>query len=175
MTRNVVRGVSEMYGLKLVRVLLGSVALLLPAVLAAQQPPRITGISHVTLYADNMAQSRAFYGELLGWEPVSPSGSGAGPRFYANHEQYVELLPPPVEGQLHRMDRVSVHNRYRGVAFAGRSHARALWCRHPSRWSKHRKPLKLPAVLMIRRGIRWSSRSRDREWWHHRRRHLHGA
>ena len=54
-----------------------------------------------------MAQSQAFYGGLLGWEAVSPTGSVAGPRFYANHEQYVELLPPPVEGQSHRMDRVA--------------------------------------------------------------------
>ena len=95
------RDVRKMYGERLV---LGALALFFPAMLAAQ---RITGISHVTLYADNMARSQAFYGGLLGWEPVSPAGPGAGPRFYANHERYVELLPAPVEGQLHRMDLVA--------------------------------------------------------------------
>ncbi len=105
MTMQAVNGVNKIPGRRLAWVV-GSVALLLPIGLAAQQP-RITGISHVTLYADNMGLSQAFYAGLLGWEPVSPMGSDAGPRFYANHEQYVELLPPPTEGQMHRLDRVA--------------------------------------------------------------------
>ena len=105
MTRDSVGSVSEIRSRRLA-LMLGGVALLLPIGLAAQRP-RITGISHVTLYADHVAPSEAFYGDLLGWARESPMGSDAGPRFYANHEQYVELLPPPTEGQLHRMDRVA--------------------------------------------------------------------
>ena len=73
---------------------------------ASAQKPTITGISHVTLYADNIAQSRQFYGELLGWEPV-PANGDHGLRFYPNHSQYVELLPPPTTGQAHRLDLVA--------------------------------------------------------------------
>jgi catechol 2,3-dioxygenase-like lactoylglutathione lyase family enzyme len=70
----------------------------------AQQPPAIIGISHVTFYADDIAKSRQFYEETLGWQPVPATGTQPGLRFYANHAQYVELLPPPVRGQMHRLD-----------------------------------------------------------------------
>jgi catechol 2,3-dioxygenase-like lactoylglutathione lyase family enzyme len=80
-------------------------ALLLSAMAAAQRPA-ITGISHVTLYADDIAHSRQFYGELLGWQAVPATGSAPGLRFYPNHAQYVELLPSPVQGQEHRLDLV---------------------------------------------------------------------
>ncbi len=72
----------------------------------AQQPPAITGISHVTFYADDIAKSRKFYEGTLGWQPVPATGTQPGLRFYANHAQYVELLPPPVRGQIHRLDLV---------------------------------------------------------------------
>jgi catechol 2,3-dioxygenase-like lactoylglutathione lyase family enzyme len=70
----------------------------------AQQPPAIICISHVTFYADDIAKSRQFYEETLGWQPVPATGTQPGLRFYANHAQYVELLPPPVRGQMHRLD-----------------------------------------------------------------------
>ena len=86
--------------------LLGVAALLLAGTAFAQQRPAITGISHVTLYADNVAASRQFYSGLLGWQAVPAKGSEAGIRFYPNHAQYVELLAPPVLGQAHRLDLV---------------------------------------------------------------------
>ncbi len=69
--------------------------------------PSITGISHVTFYADDLAKSELFYGALLSWDKVPASGSKPGERFYANHLQYVELLPPPVKGQPDRLDSVA--------------------------------------------------------------------
>jgi len=75
------------------------------ASLSAQRPA-ITGISHVVFYADDMAQSVTFYEHLLGWKYVPAGGTSNAPRFYANHAQYVELLPPPVAGQDHRLDLV---------------------------------------------------------------------
>lgn len=86
--------------------LLTAAALVLPSSAVAQQRPQITGISHVTLYADNIAKSRQFYSGLIGWEPVPATGSAPGLRFYPNHAQYVELLPPPRAGQAHRLDLV---------------------------------------------------------------------
>jgi catechol 2,3-dioxygenase-like lactoylglutathione lyase family enzyme len=73
----------------------------------AQNLPAITGISHVIFYSDNIAQSREFYGALLGWPPVPATSSAPGLRFYPNHAQYVELLPPPSPGQAGRLDLVA--------------------------------------------------------------------
>lgn len=70
--------------------------------------PAITGISHVTLFADDFPKSQHFYAGLLGWDQV-PGDSPARPgvRFYANHAQYVELVSPPIPGQLDRLDSVA--------------------------------------------------------------------
>jgi len=80
---------------------------------AAAQPaasrPAITGISHLTLFADDFAKSKQFYAGLLGWYPVPADAAASGIRFYANHEQYVELVTPPSAGLANRLD---------GVAFA---------------------------------------------------------
>jgi catechol 2,3-dioxygenase-like lactoylglutathione lyase family enzyme len=88
-------------------------ALLLSALAQAQQPaskavarPAITGISHLTLFADDIAKSKQFYTSLLGWEAVPASGTSSGIRFYANHAQYVELLSAPKPGLDHRLDSV---------------------------------------------------------------------
>ncbi len=56
--------------------------------------PAITGISHLTLYADNLPSSEKFYSSVLGWDRIPPQNAGAGPRYYANHLQYVELIAP---------------------------------------------------------------------------------
>jgi catechol 2,3-dioxygenase-like lactoylglutathione lyase family enzyme len=66
--------------------------------------PPITGISHVTFYADDFMKSQAFYGDLLGWEQVPAGTAAPGVRFYANHAQYIELLPAPSMGQAKRFD-----------------------------------------------------------------------
>jgi catechol 2,3-dioxygenase-like lactoylglutathione lyase family enzyme len=68
--------------------------------------PAITGISHVTFYADDIAKSEKFYGTLLGWSQMPATGAQPGVRFYANHLQYVELLAPPQVGQEVRLDSV---------------------------------------------------------------------
>jgi catechol 2,3-dioxygenase-like lactoylglutathione lyase family enzyme len=85
--------------------------LALPGLVVAQEAsasrPAITGISHVTLFADDLAKSQQFYGELLGWYQVSSNGANSGVRFYANHSQYVELLSPPSQGLANRLDRVA--------------------------------------------------------------------
>jgi catechol 2,3-dioxygenase-like lactoylglutathione lyase family enzyme len=69
--------------------------------------PAITGISHVTLFADDLAKSQRFYSELLGWEQVPSGEPRPGVRFFANHAQYVELVNPPIPGQFDRLDSVA--------------------------------------------------------------------
>ncbi len=61
--------------------------------------PPITGLSHMTLYSDNLDKSQQFYAGLLGWEQVPAT---PGIRFYANHAQYIELLPAPAAGLANR-------------------------------------------------------------------------
>jgi catechol 2,3-dioxygenase-like lactoylglutathione lyase family enzyme len=68
--------------------------------------PAITGLSHVTLYADDLAKSQQFYAGLLGWEQVPAGVAQPGVRFYANHAQYVELLPAPSKGLADRLNSI---------------------------------------------------------------------
>src|ERR1039458_9094989 len=60
--------------------------------------PAITGISHMTLYADDLMKSRKFYGTLIGWEEAPQTSHDPGVRFYANHVQYIQLEPAPGAG-----------------------------------------------------------------------------
>lgn len=69
--------------------------------------PAITGISHVTLFADDLGKSQQFYGGLLGWDQVPSGPTSSGVRFYANHSQYVALISPPSAGLADRLDSVA--------------------------------------------------------------------
>ncbi len=96
----------------MVRFLSLALALFVSASTQAQQAspvarPVISGISHVTLYADDLAKSERFYGSLLGWDMVPGTTPASGVRFYANHLQYVELLDAPHAGQPERLDCVA--------------------------------------------------------------------
>lgn len=68
--------------------------------------PAITGISHMTLFADDLAKSQQFYTSLLGWEQVPAGKAQPGERFYMNHLQYIELVPAPGKGLADRFDRL---------------------------------------------------------------------
>ena len=90
----------------MLKALLLSLALTIPAL--AQAPrPAITGISHLTLFADNIPESEKFYKDLLGWNQIPAAGANSGVRFYANHSQYVELVTPPKPGLADRLDSVA--------------------------------------------------------------------
>lgn len=65
--------------------------------------PAITGISHMTFYADDLSRSQQLYAGLLGWKLVTQSGMQSDARFYANHEQYIELVAPPEKGLMNRV------------------------------------------------------------------------
>ena len=89
------------------KLLLVALALFLPGALPAQKTlaarPAITGISHMTFYADDIAKSETFYTSVLGWEQIPAAGAGSGVRFYANHQQYIELISPPRPGMVNRL------------------------------------------------------------------------
>ena len=62
----------------------------------APQRPRILGFSHIALFAHDYEKSRAYYGQLLGFEePYSlhnPDGSPIMTFFKVNDHQYIELF-----------------------------------------------------------------------------------
>jgi catechol 2,3-dioxygenase-like lactoylglutathione lyase family enzyme len=68
--------------------------------------PAITGISHLTLYADDLQKSQTFYSGLLGWEQVPAGAPQPEVRFYANHLQYIALKPAPSRGLANRFDSI---------------------------------------------------------------------
>jgi catechol 2,3-dioxygenase-like lactoylglutathione lyase family enzyme len=68
--------------------------------------PPITGLSHMTLYSDDLQKSQQFYAGLLGWEPVPDGGAHPGIRFYANHVQYIELEQAPTKGMANRFNSI---------------------------------------------------------------------
>ncbi len=81
-------------------------ALVLPCLAFGQEGlkrPAITGISHMTLYADDFAKSQHFYESELGWKQVPAGNAQSGVRFYANHVQYVELVTPPSQNLENRL------------------------------------------------------------------------
>jgi catechol 2,3-dioxygenase-like lactoylglutathione lyase family enzyme len=90
----------------MLKALLLSLALTIPA-LARTHSPAITGISHLTLFADNIPKSESFYKDLLGWDQIPATSTNSGVRFYANHTQYVELVTPPKPGLADRLDSVA--------------------------------------------------------------------
>ncbi len=65
--------------------------------------PAITGISHMCVYASDMAASEHFYsynlGATKGTDPQNPAGS----RFYFSPAQFVEVLPLPADHTINRM------------------------------------------------------------------------
>lgn len=66
---------------------------------AGGRPP-ITGISHIAIYARDMAASDHFYGHILGGTKAPNPEDPAGARYYFGPQQFVEVLPaPPSLGQ----------------------------------------------------------------------------
>ena len=70
---------------------------------AQQQRPPITGISHMCVYAHDMAASDAFYTHDLGAMKGSDPQNPAGVRYYFSPSQFIEVLPLPADHTLSRM------------------------------------------------------------------------
>ena len=85
--------------------------LLLAAVCAGDEPkrPKITGVAHMALYVSDLAKSRAFYEDFLGYgEPYvlkNKDGSDRIAFVKINEDQYLELFTdaPRNDGQLNHI------------------------------------------------------------------------
>ena len=87
---------------KALRLLLLS-SLIATCALAQQQRPAITGISHMCVYAHDMAASENFYAHILGaTRGIDPQNS-TGARYYFSPTQFVEVLPLPDDHTLSKM------------------------------------------------------------------------
>ena len=81
--------------------------LLLASALAAQTPivrPKVLGVAHMAIYVKNLARTRQFYEEFLGFgEPFTlPSKDGTGVRIAfvkVNDHQYIEIFNEPDRGE----------------------------------------------------------------------------
>ena len=71
--------------------------------LAQQQRPAITGISHMCLYAQDLAASDSFYTHVLGATKGPDLQNPAGTRYYFSPTQFIEILPLPADHTIGRM------------------------------------------------------------------------
>jgi catechol 2,3-dioxygenase-like lactoylglutathione lyase family enzyme len=72
--------------------LFGSGALAAPATTLR---PAIGGVSHIAVYARDLAASDRFYGFILGGKKAANPEDHAGARYYFGPHQFVEVLPAP--------------------------------------------------------------------------------
>ena len=69
--------------------------------------PRITGISHMCVYAADLAASDHFYSHVIGAEKGVDPQDSAGSRYYLSANQFVEVLPLPSDHTISRMSCVA--------------------------------------------------------------------
>ena len=62
---------------------------------SAQTRPKITGVSHLSVYTSDPAQTEHFYVYDLGAVKETDPQNPAGVRYYFNAIQFVEVLPLP--------------------------------------------------------------------------------
>jgi catechol 2,3-dioxygenase-like lactoylglutathione lyase family enzyme len=75
---------------------------------SAQKRPAITGISHMCVYASDMAAADHFYGHVLGAvKGADPRDLAAGAIYSFSPTQFVEVLPLPADHTLSRMNCVA--------------------------------------------------------------------
>jgi catechol 2,3-dioxygenase-like lactoylglutathione lyase family enzyme len=81
-----------------------AVILCFAASVFAQERPKITGISHLSVYASDAVKAEQFYvhdlGAMKGSDPENPAGA----RYYFNAIQFVEVLPLPQGSSVNRFD-----------------------------------------------------------------------
>jgi catechol 2,3-dioxygenase-like lactoylglutathione lyase family enzyme len=60
-----------------------------------QQRPKITGVSHLSIYTSDAAKTERFYVHDLGASKAADPQNSSGVRYYFNAIQFVEVLPLP--------------------------------------------------------------------------------
>ena len=73
-------------------------------VLNAQERPRITGVSHLAVYASDPAATDHYYREIIGAAKETDPENPAGVKYAFSATQYIEVLPLPANAGVNRMD-----------------------------------------------------------------------
>ncbi len=66
--------------------------------------PRITGISHVALYAADPAATEKFYTQIVGAVKEADPETPQGVRYMISTTQWIEVLPLPADAGINRLD-----------------------------------------------------------------------
>jgi catechol 2,3-dioxygenase-like lactoylglutathione lyase family enzyme len=86
--------------------ILAIVALLPAAIYGATERPKITGVSHLSVYAADAAATEHFYVHDLGAKKGADPQNSNGVRYYFNAVQFVEVLPLVDASSKSRLDHV---------------------------------------------------------------------
>jgi catechol 2,3-dioxygenase-like lactoylglutathione lyase family enzyme len=70
----------------------------------AQSRPKITGISHIAVYASDMKVTEHYYVDSIGAVKEPDPENPAGVRYAVNATQFVEVLPLPAGAGVNRLD-----------------------------------------------------------------------
>lgn len=66
--------------------------------------PKITGISHLSVYAKDMKATDHYYADLVGAIREPDPENANGKRYFINDTQFVEVLPLPANAGINRLD-----------------------------------------------------------------------
>lgn len=66
--------------------------------------PRITGISHLAVYASDMQATEKYYVESIGAVKMADPENKLGARYIIGPAQFVEVLPLPADAGINRLD-----------------------------------------------------------------------
>jgi len=69
--------------------------------------PRITGISHIAVYASDAAATDHYYREILGGVKQPDPENPKGVRYAFSATQFVEVLPLPADAGINRLDHIA--------------------------------------------------------------------
>src|ERR1700722_10550325 len=68
--------------------------------------PKITGISHIAVYASDLQATNHYYAEIIGTAREADPENPKGVRYAVNATQFVEVLPLPANAGVNRLDHI---------------------------------------------------------------------
>src|SRR5271156_3571616 len=76
----------------------------------AQKPvarPKITGVSHLAVYATDPIKTADFYERIVGCEKAADFEDHPGVRYTFSSDQWVEVMPLPADAGTDRLDHIA--------------------------------------------------------------------
>lgn len=76
---------------------------------SAPERPKITGVSHLAIYASDMAATDHYFTAVVGAEKMADPENAKGLKYALSATQYVEVLPLPAGAGINRMDHAALN------------------------------------------------------------------